>query len=628
MRSRLCRTLLVLTACLPGMARSQGWHDEGSITSRQYQNQIREGNTVAATEFYTLQYSVQTWVEDTGLKGGPFLTCSNKCNGKVHKNHEACDFSCDVRCTETHRLTIKGTYTPDRAAMNAATAAANGLARQGGGTTSPDDWSHEVSQALAEFRNRAKKKKTFDMPHAGPCSGRSWWVGTKLYVFHVRGTMTKVGYSMSRGVRTPIKEVVGTHEQAVASLDEVQDEPMDKRDWTWCECKGADAPKFDFKAFIESIHEYFNRDDDETQDETEEEESISTGPKGVIMENKAGEHVDPGDSKFTVLPNDMNSCVVKVENATGQDVNVTIPVGTFFDAVDASAQDMSSTVRTRGWVLAGRIGYLQVSLRPTIQDPTTKEFPVRWACLEMAKHEPRPGAKYVLRAPQDDVLVRLGAIANRERIRGPHDQARTWIYSDKATIDEVNKRMLPGVSEGRFATLLWEVATKGGVDLTTPDRLRCVEPKLLNGVPLDERATTWLVNALAENKPNELAKYVDANGKDLSGLMSADTQYAPGHIAAMVTAMLSQENPAVRKSAVKFLAGVPQSLRGALAEAGGLAGLRSLLSSGSAADVSSAVDVLVAYPNGAATDLLGASWEQFPTDALKARAKKSLGIEG
>ena len=49
-----------------------------------------------------------------------------------------------------------------------------------------------------------------------------------------------------------------------------------------------------------------------------------------------------------------------------------------------------------------------------------------------------------------------------------------------------------------------------------------------------------------------------------------------------------------------------------------------MIVSGTASEVSSALDALILYRSN---DLLGACWEQLPTEALKAKAKKQLGIE-
>jgi hypothetical protein len=612
-------TMLCSLCLVAGIGFGQDWVPQGGITSRQYEKQIREGGQVTATDFFTLEYSVATWIEELGDGGGPSMVCTNKCKGNVHKGHPTCDYSCDDRCTETHRLRVKGEYFPDRSAMNAATAAANGLAARGGGTASPSDWSHRVSSALAEFRREANKRKTFDMAHAGPCSGKSQKVDVRTYAFHVRGTMKKVGYRMSRGVRTPINETVGMHESVVATAKIVKDEPKDKKDWGACLCKAPQEPEVDIDAMLDRLIELL--------DGLIEQERLShlCGTAAVSMRDKAGQHVDPGESKIVVKPVDMNRCEVQIENGTGTDVEVTIPIGTVFQAQDKSFQDMASVVTTRGMLYAGQTKSFYVSLRPDLVQ-TTALFPVRWACLNIAKKEPSPSTRYTMRSPQDDVLIRLGAITDQARVRGPHDQARVWIYTDKAPIDEVNKRMLPGVSEGRYTTLLHDVA-KAGVDLSGTEFRRCIEPKLLTGVALDDQAAAALVSVLAEAKPADLARFIDANAATIARLVDSDPQYGPGHVATVATALLSEDNADVRKSGLKLVTSVRPENRAAFAGAGGLAGVRQMLTNGIVAEASSALDALIAYSLEHSGELLGASWEQLPTDALKVKAKKHLGIE-
>lgn len=610
--------LLVIVSCaLSSPAMAQDWVPQGGITSRQYEKQIREGGQVTATDFFTLEYSVSTWIEELGDGGGPTMVCTNKCRGNVHKGHATCDYSCDDRCTENHRLRVKGEYFPDRSAMDAATAAANGLAVRGGGTASPSDWSHRVSSALAEFRREANKRKTFDMEHALACSGKSQKVDVRTYAFHVRGTMKKVGYRMSRGVRTPIDETVGMHESVVATAKIVKDMPKDKKTWTACLCKAPQEPEIDIDAMLDNLIKLL--------EDLMEQERLShlCGTAAVSMRDKAGQHVDPGESKIVVKPADMNRCEVQIENGTGTDVEVTIPVGTVFQSQDKSFQDMASVVTTRGMLYAGQTKSFYVSTRPELVQ-TTALFPVRWACLNMAKKEPSPSARYTMRSPQDDILIRLGAITDQARVRGPHDQARMWIYTDKAPMDEINKRMLPGVSEGRYTSLLHDVA-KSGVDLSGTEYRRCLEPKLLTGIALDDQAAAALVSVLAETKPADLARYVNSNAAMIARLVDTDPQYGPGHVATVATALLTEDNADVRKCGLKLVTSVRAENRAAFAGAGGLAGVRNMLTSPS--EAGAAVDALIAYPLELAGEMLGASWEQLPSDAMKAKVKNHLGIE-
>ena len=198
---------------------------------------------------------------------------------------------------------------------------------------------------------------------------------------------------------------------------------------------------------------------------------------------------------------------------------------------------------------------------------------------------------------------------------------------DEATIDEINGLLNPGVSRGRYSTLLWEVSTKGGVDLTSRDYQRCLDPKLLLGIPIYDEATAWLVGALTETKAHDLAQYVESNAKDLAGLIGTSPEFAPSHLATMVLAMADSDNEQVERAAVRFLQRVPEEYREALAKQGALRALSKRLASKDAKIAEEAANVLMDYPAEYANDLLGAMWEQLPTDALKAKVRKHLGIE-
>ena len=143
---------------ISGFASAQDWTSQGSIKSRQYQNQIRGNAGVEATEFFTLEYSVSTRIQEVRQESTMMAWCMNSCNGKTHKNHGDCDKSCDDKCEEANPdITVEGEYVPDRGAMAEARRAAIGLAVRGVGSVSPNDWSHRVSQALAAFKRECKK---------------------------------------------------------------------------------------------------------------------------------------------------------------------------------------------------------------------------------------------------------------------------------------------------------------------------------------------------------------------------------------------------------------------------------------------------------------------------------------
>ncbi|HVL39590.1 MAG TPA: Plug domain-containing protein, partial [Fimbriimonadaceae bacterium] len=92
---------------------------------------------------------------------------------------------------------------------------------------------------------------------------------------------------------------------------------------------------------------------------------------------------------------------------------------------------------------------------------------MRTYCLNMELKEPAPGVRYFPYAPTTPVLGALAKIENRSTVRGLYDQARTWIYTDKAPLAEINKRLFPTITPGRYVTSLWEVVRVGG--FTTKD---------------------------------------------------------------------------------------------------------------------------------------------------------------
>lgn len=607
--------LLAVVLCLATAAFGQDWLDQGGIKSREYKKEIRGAAGVEATEFFTLEYSVAIKIEEVG-KGGPFMHCRNECQGKKHKKHEECDRFCDTKCPERdHKMTIKGEYRPDLAAQRAATAAANGLAVRGGGTVSPNDWSHRVSTALAEFRNACKKKKTFTMPHADqPCANRWWQVGTVTKTFSVKGTMRKVGYRMSRGVRTPIDEVVGTHEQTVASGDMVLEDPIATNDWVDCRCREeAPSAKEFYSAFVGALRE---------PDREELTWRLTNG--GVVCYDAEGNLLFGADIEVDVSANDLNTVKLVIRNRSGQTVRVVLPPGTFFLPADPLFQVMCAMVRTEATLAAGdaKTLYVNVGPPPLFQGEAT----IRWACMEMAKKEPNPGVKYRIQSGHNDGVTNLAAITARSRFRGPHDQARVWIFTDHASREEINKRMIPGVSPAVYAILLRDVAVRAGADFTEKSWNALVQPNLLDGMNLDDKTVYWLVEELAADRAKELGTYIDKSAPNLAQFAAKEGEDGAAYVAWIATALFLTENLDLSRSAGRLLAAVPPENKVAVARAGGLDGLRSLLTTNREAECALALDIMESYGTEG-RELAMACLEALPTDTLKARAAKLTGVE-
>lgn len=611
----------------------QGWVPQGSIESRQYQNQIREGNRVVATEFFHLEYSVEILIEET-RKDTLLLICQNICKGKKHKDHSVCDTSCDDRCTDSHRHTIKGKYTPNTDQMREATSQANQLAIDGGGTVSPSDWSHRVSQALADFRREARKQKTFNMPHAGACSARIWEVGTKHFTFKVRGKMRKVGYIMSQGVRTPIDAVIGTHMQTVAEADIAQEEPFDKHESANCRCKLVEKPQEEANQIwqdeISDLQEWFEEfinglDDEDWFDGATFDELLPfTDSTGVLVQDEQGKTCpDSSDVSIECTGSNLSEGFIGITNNCDEERTVIVPCGTVAECEDKSTQNMCTITRAQVPLPPGATVWVMINGGEV--RTMTAPIPVRWACLQMSKKEPGPNSKFKLKRNRDSGVARLSRLSEKARIRGPWDQARVWIYTDHATLDEVNKRLIPGISATRYIGLLYDVARACGVDFGTNQYNRCLDPSLLGSVAIQADALTWVVNAIADIKPRDLSSWLSANAAKVAMLATSDTQYGPTHVATIARITGEQNNPDLRKAGIKLLQSVPESARSAVAQAGGLDGLRMILAERDAAQSGLALDALVGYPRESFKDMLSAAYEALPNDSLRSKAAALLG---
>jgi hypothetical protein len=602
------------------LAAGQDWIEQGGIKSREYKKEIRGNAGVEATEFFTLDYSVAIKIEDTGATGGSQLNCTNRCKGKKHKKHAECDFSCDDKCPEKeHKATVQGEYYPDLAAMREATRAANQLAIKGGGTVSPNDWSHRVSRALAEFRNECKKKKTFSMPHVDkPCAGSWQLVGFKSKSFTVRGTMRKVGYRMSRGMRTPIDEVVGTHEQKVAQGVIVQDDPLDQHAFEFCLCFDTTPPPPEYwNSYLGNG--FLSQDPRESQGLTWR---MTNG--GVIFYDAGGKPLFTAQVDVQVIGNDMNTVKLVLRNSSGQSVKVVLPPGTIFLPADPRYQIMCALTVMEALLESGETQTLYVNVGPP--PPPQGEGTLRWACMEMSKKEPDPSVKYRMQSGTSDAIANLAAITARSRFRGPHDQARIWIYTDKAPREEINKRMIPGVSPGMYTLLLRDVATKGGVDFSERAWSPLVQPNLLEGLNLDDKSAYWLLDFLIANKEKDLAAFVNGKAQALAQLVAKEGDDGAAFASWIATALFQSGSMDLQRAGAKLLTTIPEANRAALAKAGGLEGLRWLMAGDQEAACALALDVLEAYAADA-KEIAMAFSEALPSDALKARAAKLAGVE-
>jgi hypothetical protein len=174
-------------------------------------------------------------------------------------------------------------------------------------------------------------------------------------------------------------------------------------------------------------------------------------------------------------------------------------------------------------------------------------------CLEIDKDPPGPSTTFTLGRPNDTILRNLAMMTTRSTIRGPWDQARMWIYTDKASLERVNKRLAIGCPPGMYVRSLWEVHTMGGfkdADLNNPALFK---PELLGGVSNRKESANWYTGVLIGRHRPALLSYLTGGGKEYADLITSTNPLASDQFLRSLRLLMRSEHEDVRLAALKFL---------------------------------------------------------------------------
>lgn len=250
---------------------------------------------------------------------------------------------------------------------------------------------------------------------------------------------------------------------------------------------------------------------------------------------------------------------------------------------------------------------------------------VRAACMEISKHEPTAKIKFKLVPPSNQGVVNLATLSSKSRSLGPFDQARIWILTDQAKIEEINKRMLPGVTEGQYTNALFDVSTVGCVDLASGKYAACLEPSLLSGATASSDATHWLVEMLAAQNPKALTGYLKSDAAKFAKLLNgAPDQFDIGHTADLCDALVGCTVSDVRSAGLVFMLALPDSKRADLIGKGALDSLRVCLNSNDAIQAKRAMDVAISYRFIAAIPMIRGLAEWSKSEEIRKSAADAL----
>lgn len=512
-------------------------------------------------------------LEDVGYYGA---YCTSACKGGKHATHAECDSTCDKPCTEKHSYTMTTYLTFPKAEKDANYGKFSKAIKD----ATKRDPSESPTQQLNNSLEVMLERKVMDDAY-----GEDKSKGNLTLVWeHWAKPCSKV-HRIPLAWRTPIKvhwelgqEVSGANGKKemkevskgdfVANLDLPSKEYKDEKPLVECLC-AATKDKNEMSAPIDQTAYIYQK-----------------GSPPVELCS-----ADVSKYGFTFVCKDMNTGEVTATNYQPMPVDLVVQEGLVLHCLEDSDQDMvvvrGCMLHLPGWIpLCGTA------------EPATGQ--IRLHCINMTKHEPNSNLKYVPELPGSETLRRLAVFQSHQMIGGPWDQARTWIWTDHATLDQINKVMMLPLGESSYLRALWQLSTVDpSLDWSSDEMRPCLQPSLIVGA-VQKEATEWFVGEMAFVDPGGLANWVDQNGAAFAPLwQNTGNSLAPNHLADICSAMVGSRSPQIRAAGIRFmLQTVPADQRDIVVKNGGLEGLKlALIDTDSAVEAGQLLDVAEEYPS-------------------------------
>ncbi len=550
--------------------------------------------------------------------------CTNTCLGGKHLLHAQCDDSCDERCGETHWENVRAEMWPRGLDDLRAWRLLQGTIDEGLNQFGCLDIAKPLKRSI-----KAKIAETLGFTEQGSPWDYEWherhWTsahcatqgrGIRLFVYEIKAKWNIHRYDTAPDGRQ-IKVQGPQGESIVAEIQVPDQQSLLYRVWVTCRCS----------IVQDELEETGYVPAPEIQRFGEAEET------GVCMgEEKRAPQATPAllaSADFNVVCEDMNNCTVSATNPTDDPLTFVVHPGTLLASADPKVQDMavaSRIVLTMAPRSSASVS-VPMSRGPFDSFSWTTAATGRVLCLNMFKREPGPGDKFSVALPKSSVVNQLAHFTAKQRIRGPWDQVRMWIVTDKAPLSKMSEVLIPGPTPGRYLDAMYEAHTNTAADLTSDEYSAVWEPRLISGASADPDALEWFVLHMSQTDPNGLAAWVKSSLGEFRKNFDADAQDFEKAFAALVPRLLgASEQKPLRGAAVAYLMGVPASSRASVAALGGLSGLGWWLTTSDADAAAEALTVLEAYKTPDTVFWLANVSPQLP-EAIRSRAAKAL-IEG
>lgn len=191
----------------------------------------------------------------------------------------------------------------------------------------------------------------------------------------------------------------------------------------------------------------------------------------------------------------LNAVVIRLVNDTDEPVTMIVPAGTVLIPTSADVQSMMVVSTTR----------------VTVEPRSSGEARCRAVCLNIGKKEPDETVEMRSEPAKNDGFRNLAALAESQTQRGPWDQARTWVFTDAASLEQINERIFPAVTPGTYLRTLKEVAEVSGRDMLDAEMRKLLDPALMLSETATEEAQRWMVDLLGGVDPRQLADNLRRN---------------------------------------------------------------------------------------------------------------------
>ncbi len=178
----------------------------------------------------------------------------------------------------------------------------------------------------------------------------------------------------------------------------------------------------------------------------------------------------------------------------------------------------------------------------------------RTHCLNKSLKMPEAGVRYFPYMSNDEILTQLAEMTNASNFRGPWDQVRTWIYTDKISLADAHEALDFPVSESQYASGLFDVFKLGGFDAKDLLNKKLFTPDLLSSATLTDKAFDWLSMRVGEIAGKEVRKWIEGMPPQIAKMLKTPANdFEKKHAPRLFRNLLESLDKDTRMGALTYL---------------------------------------------------------------------------